>query len=841
MTGRWIPACRGAAVLMVSMGALVVSSSAALAQAAGSIGGRVVDARTQRPLSGIVVEATGQRHTFAVTDTEGRYLLSSLPGGDYALRFTWYGYEPHQVSVRVPAGGVLEQDVALDARPLELGEVIVTAVSRRPERVIETTASVSVVHPERVEDVLVTGQAPLLVADMPGVHVMQSGVNSFNVNPRGFNEPSTRSMLVLVDGVDQGNPLVGAQEWPFIAVTEVGSSVELVRGPSSALYGANAFSGVLSITTPSARQVRGTRLTLSAGDLSTVGVDGRHAGVSDDLRWGYQVNGAYMRNGSWDRSRTNLGDLGAEYADAIDGPLDGVHPIPGYELSPLIGQTKEGAFGLPGRATGEPDPLTTVRGSARVEYYLTAGGVVTAEGGYSRLENQVNGSALSRAQVVESTRPWARFAYATDALDLRAYYVARDGDQVDLASGGRFQDHESRLHFEGQSRRSFLDGRIHLVLGGSFRSEVIDSKGSILAARHDGRRDEYSAVFGEFGLDLGSGLRLTLAGRFDDASLFEPETSPKIGLRWTVTESQVVRATWGRAYLTPTPGDRFIEFPLGPPADLRALEAGLRASPLGPLLAGVPDGALLTNSGAVPLLAIGNEHLRPAGVTSFEAGYKGQLGRVFLTTDLHFSDFDNFKTGLLPGVHPDFAPWTAPAGVPEAAAGAVQDAVRGAVPGITRLSDGTTAVVLSSSASGRASQWGLDVGVGVNVDDHVRLSANYSFLDVDFEAGSFLGADSVSANAPTHTANLSGTYTSGGGSRARLGLSLVSGFPFRSGVWVGAVPARQTVDVNVSHPFSNELSASLSVTNALDQRRFHLFGGSLVGRRLIAALTWKPS
>jgi iron complex outermembrane receptor protein len=809
------------------------------AQDLGSIDGRVTDARTSRPVRDIVVEATGPRHTYTVTDGEGRYVLSALPAGDYTLRFTWYGYRSHEETVPLPAGGSVERDVAMEPQPLELGEVVVSAPSRRPERVLESLASVSVVPPERVKDVLVTGQAPLLVADMPGVHLMQSGVNSFNVNARGFNEPSTRSMLVLVDGVDQGNPMVGAQEWPFIAVTEEGASVELVRGPSSALYGANAFSGVLSITTPSAREVQGTRVTLSAGELSTLGVDARHAGVSSDLRWGYEIEGAFMRSGSWDRSRTNLGDLQSEYADAVDGPV--TPPDPGYELAALRGQTKEGTFGLPGPVTGEPDPLTTARGSARVEYYRSDGGVVTAEGGYSRLENQVNGSALSRAQVMKSTRPWARFAYATDALDLNAYYVGRDGDQVDLASGGRFQDHESRTHLEAQTRRSFLDDRAKLVVGGSFRSEVIDSKGSILAPRYDGRSDEYYALFGELGVELGGGLRLTVAGRYDDASLFDPQVSPKLGVQWAATDDQVFRLTWGRAYETPTPADRFLEFPLGPPLDLSALEAGLRASPLGPLLAGVPDGTLLTTSAAVPLLALGNEHLHPAQVASVEAGYKGQLGRVFLTTDVHVSDYDNFKTGLLPGVNPDYAPWTAPAAVPAAAAGAVEDAVRTAVPGITRLPDGSTAVVLSSSTAGRARQWGLDVAVGINANEHLRLDGNYSYLNVRFKDGSFQGADSVAANTPTHTANFSGAYTSDGGTRVRLGLNVMSGYDFRSGVWVGPVPSSETVNLNLRHPFTNQLSGSISVTNLLDQRRYHLFGGSIVGRRLIAALTWEPS
>lgn len=810
----------------------------ASAQEVGGVSGRVTDSRTAEPLRGILVEAVGTRST-AVTDADGRYALPALPPGAYTVRFTWYGYRVRELEASVSGGTSTTLDAPLAPEPLALGEIIVTAASRRPERVLESPASVDVVAVERVRDLIATGQTPLLLADLPGIQVMQSGVNSFNVNPRGFNSPSPRQMLVLVDGVDLGHPMVGAQEWPAVSVVEDGAKVELVRGPGSALYGANAFSGVLSITTPSARQIRGTRLTFTAGELSTLGVDGRHAGVSDDLRWGYQVNGAYSRSGSWDRSRTDVGSLEAEYAAAVDGPLGGSAPPPGFELAPLIGQAKGTPVGVPGPASGGPDPLTTVRGSARIERYLTAGGVVTAEGGFTRLENQVNGSVVSRAQVRESTRPWGRLAFATDALDVMAYYTARSGEQIDLATGGEFRDHATRLHVEAQVRQRFLEERGALVLGGSARNETVDSRGSILAPRHDGRSDQYYALFAQLGLDLVRGIRFTVSGRIDDASLFDPELSPKVGLQWAPRDDHVLRVTWSRAYLTPTPAQRFIQFPLGPPVDLSLLEAGLRASPLGPALAGVPVGELFTASSAVPVLAIGNEDLDPGEVTSVEAGYKGQLDRVFVTADVHRSEFEDFEAGLLPWVHPDFLSWTAPAAVPSGAADAVEAAVWAAVPGITRLGDGTTALVFSDATSGRATQWGVDLGVDARVSDELSLGVNYSHLAVDFEEGSLVGGDSISANAPAHAANLAAAYTTASGTRVRVGVSLVDGFDFRSGVWAGPVPGRQSVDLSASHRIVRDLRLGISVTNLLNQQRFHYFGGSLVGRRLLAYATWE--
>ena len=378
-----------------------------------------------------------------------------------------------------------------------------------------------------------------------------------------------------------------------------------------------------------------------------------------------------------------------------------------------------------------------------------------------------------------------------------------------------------------------------VVAGASARRETIDSKGTVLAPEHDGRSDQYYALFAQTDFRLASQFEVVLAGRYDASSLFDAEVSPRAALVWTPVTDQSFRATYGRAYLMPSPTQRFVRFPLGPPVDLSLLEAGLRASPLGPSLAGVPAGTLLTNSAAVPALTIGDEDLGPEEVTALELGYKGQFERVFLSADFHYSDFENFHTDLLPGVHPKFGPWTAPATVPAAAAPAVEAAVLQSVPGLTRLEDGSTAILYAGTGAGRATQWGVDVNGAIQTEGGLGLSATYSLVAVEFEQGSFLGADSVPANTPAHTASLAATFAGSDDLRVRAGLTLTDGFDFRSGVWQGTVPGRQTLDLSARRRLGAYLSAGLSVTNALDQRRFHYVGGSIVGRRLVASMTWE--
>jgi outer membrane receptor protein involved in Fe transport len=802
-----------------------------------SVQGRVTHSVTGEPLRAITVSVAGSR-AVTLTDSAGRYRLVALEPGERRIRFSWLGQLSHEVGVQLGAGATETVDAVLDPDPLPLAAITVESPSRQPERVVDAPAAVSVVPPARLRDLSITAQAPLAVADLPGVYAPQSGTHDFSLNARGFNSPINRRMLVLVDGRDVAIPILGNQEWPTVSLFEEGTRVELVRGPGSALYGANAFAGVLNIVTPSVRQALGTRMSVAGGELSTLKLDARHAGITQDLRWGYRMNASFVTSNSWDKARTEIGHLGREYADAIDTSRV-QPPQPGYELRALRGQMKEGTFGLPGVARGDPDAQRTWDGAARLDHYLVNGAVVTAEGGAAYAENYVVTTTAGRSQNYNSARPWARLAVAAEDFNITAWYTGRTGTSYSLNSGARARETSRTLHAEGQWNRRFADTRGRFVLGASARRQSIDSRGTLFDPDADGRSDEYFAAFGQVEFLVHPKFKLVAAGRVDEGSLFELQFSPRLGAVFSPRPDHALRLTANRAYLTPSALERFIAFPVAAPLDLRLLEAGLRASPLGPALAGVPDGTLFTNSAAVPVLLLGNQDLDPQQVRSLELGYKGEGRRWFLTADAFYNEIDNFVTGARAGVNARYPDWTAPGAVPEIARGGLEQAVLGAVgTGITRLSNGSTAFVLSLGNGGRAQSWGLELATGAQLGGRVRVEANYAYQDFELEDGTFEAGDSVQSNTPRNSANFSVSYQSGDRLRMHAGLRLVEAFDWHTGFYRGRVPSSQTVDLTASYALSPSLRLALAGTNVLDQQRYHVFGGSIVERRVLAGLTW---
>lgn len=816
------------------------------AQAAGTVTGVVVREGTDEPISGVTVQVAGTALR-AVTGPDGRFTLHRVPTGQQTLVLRRFGHRPAEQTVTVQADATADVQIGLAFEPVTLGEVVVSGASRTPERVVEAPAAITVVDPVRARDMSVTGQAPLALTTIPGVDVVQSGMNDFNVNARGFNSSLNRRILVLQDGRDLAVPFLGSQEWAgfSMALDEV-DRIEMVRGPGSALYGANAFSGVLNVITPAARDIRGTKLTVAGGELESFRVDGRHAGVFGEGRFGYRLSGGYSRSDTWSRSRTLLDGtaLRQEYEDATDS----LPPL-GVELVPLKGQTKDPATGRP---LGERDELETIYGSGRFDFYAPNSAVFTIDGGFTQAKNEIAVTGIGRVQVEEIVRPWARASWAAPRYNVMAYYSGRitTDPQRSLAAGLGLEETSALLHVEAQYNRGFADDRGRVVIGASARDHLVDTEATLMAPENDDRSDQFFSGYAQIEFKIVPQVRLVAAARVDEGDLYDTQFSPRGAIVFSPNDDHSFRFTVNRAFQVPNYSEFFLRVPAGAPANFSLLEAGLRASPLGPVLAGVPTGELFTNSAAVPVLALGYADLDVEHITALEVGWKGQFkNRVFVSVDGYWNRLTDFVTDLLPGVNPDFGAWTAPDAVPAAFRPALEDAVRNsllgagqqlAALGLTRLADGTTAIVVSYTNAGKVDEWGVELALDLSLTHEFTASAGYRFFDFDVkEFGSVVPgvADILLPNTPEHQFTGTFAYRGRQGFEASVSARLVDSYPWAAGVFAGHIPARETFDATASYTVNNNLRLHVTGTNIFDQDKFQIFGGSVIGRRVLGGIT----
>ena len=131
------------------------------------------------------------------------------------------------------------------------------------------------------EDIRQSGAVdiPTILRRIPGMEVMQVTGADFNVSVRGDNQLNANKLLVMVDGRSIYIDAQGFVFWKLLPVTlpEI-KRIEVLKGPASAVYGFNAFDGIINIITKSPEEMKGTTLQFGGGEFGTITASAIQAG-----------------------------------------------------------------------------------------------------------------------------------------------------------------------------------------------------------------------------------------------------------------------------------------------------------------------------------------------------------------------------------------------------------------------------------------------------------------------------------------------------------------------------------------------------------------------------------
>ncbi len=159
---------------------------------------------------------------------------------------------------------------------------------------------------------------PTILRRVPGMEVMQTTGADFNVSVRGDNQLTANKLLVMIDGRSIYIDASGTVYWKNLPVTlpEI-KRIEVLKGPAAAIYGFNAFDGVVNIITKSPGELTGTTLQFGGGEYGTISSAAIHAGTQG--KFGYRLSVGHDQNQQWrDRNalafRNNKFNVQTEYA-----------------------------------------------------------------------------------------------------------------------------------------------------------------------------------------------------------------------------------------------------------------------------------------------------------------------------------------------------------------------------------------------------------------------------------------------------------------------------------------------------------------------------------------------
>src|SRR3954454_4568050 len=152
-------------------------------------------------------------------------------------------------------------------------ETVVVSASRTEEKLANAPATMSVITPRTIQQATSQNFAELL-RPIPGLNMTQVSARDINVTSRGATGTLATGLLALLDGRSLYQDMFGFVMWDFLPVNlnEI-KQIEVIRGPASAVWGANALYGVVNVISKSPREMQGTSATFGFGGFDRPDAD----------------------------------------------------------------------------------------------------------------------------------------------------------------------------------------------------------------------------------------------------------------------------------------------------------------------------------------------------------------------------------------------------------------------------------------------------------------------------------------------------------------------------------------------------------------------------------------
>lgn len=275
------------------------------AQAQTSIAGKVTDSANGEGLAGVNILVKG-KVAGTVTDVNGNFKLTVSDAPPITLQISYIGYTTQEVQITNAA--VTNLDVKMEEQTM-LGQEVVVSASRVEESILESPVSI-----EKMDILAVQSAASdnyyKAIANLKGVDVTTSSINFQIINTRGFANTGNTRFVQLTDGMDTQAPALNFPIGNLNGPSELDvESVELIPGASSALYGPNAFNGILLVNSKNPFEYQGLSAYSKLG-VNHIGKNADHAASplfdgairyakAFNNKFAFKVNLAYSRAEDW--------------------------------------------------------------------------------------------------------------------------------------------------------------------------------------------------------------------------------------------------------------------------------------------------------------------------------------------------------------------------------------------------------------------------------------------------------------------------------------------------------------------------------------------------------------
>lgn len=437
-----------------------------------------------------------------------------------------------------------------DALDLEdLGRIPVESVStpsRFEQKVTEAPASVSVITSQDFKRFGYRTLADALQG-VRGLYTSNDRAYGY-LGVRGFSRPSDYNsrVLVLVDGHRlNDNVFEGAYVGrEFMLDVDMIDRVEIVRGPSSSLYGSSAFFGVINVITRKAGEVRNAEVSAEAGSFDSYKGRFAYGGVFEKSEVSLMLSGSFFES---------RGDTALYYPE---------FDTPDTNNGVAKRLDAEQALNLLSRLTWRDITLSAAYVSREKEIPTGSWDTLFNDPRYTAEDAHAYVDLALRHEFGEESELLARVYY--DDVRYTADYPVLPPVMSDDEGLNRDRGKGQWIGFESQYTHRWLAHTFNVgtVVRGHLTQDLGNHDVVPYQVYADERHDSFDVgVHGQADLELVRTLRVNAGVRYDYFDSFGGTANPRVGLIYTPWEETTFKLLYGTAYRAPNVYERF--FPLG--------------------------------------------------------------------------------------------------------------------------------------------------------------------------------------------------------------------------------------------------------------------------------------
>ncbi|MFO7444721.1 MAG: TonB-dependent receptor [Ignavibacteriaceae bacterium] len=467
------------------------------------------------PLENVKVFINNSGHG-AYTDTDGKFVLINIPGGTYSVTASFIGYETKTKTIEVKEELTYDLSFILKKKNIEINSVVVTG-TRTNKNLLDSPVKTEVISSEDIRNSAFTRLDDILL-EQPGLALIND--HGKGIQMQGLDPAYT---LILIDGEPVIGRTAGTIDLSRFSVSNL-KQIEIVKGPSSSLYGSEALAGVINLITETPEMPHQFEIQTLYKTNNIIDLAGNASLSNENFTASLSVD--RMSSSGYDLTPNTISQTAPEFNSYT------ISPSFSYKLSDTT------IFKFNSRIFLEEQNNSVLISSGETQNLTDQDDKLTDWNNSLSFEHKISNKVKSEVK-----------------LYLSRYYT---DSKLTYRSGGIYdQSSFDQYLYKGEIKNDFiLNDKNYIIAGGGYLRESV--KADRIA---DGEKINTSYFF--FGQEEwipNEIIDLVIGTRFDWHSEYSSRLSPKLSILIKPYKFLHLRGSFGSGFKAPTLQQLYLDF-----------------------------------------------------------------------------------------------------------------------------------------------------------------------------------------------------------------------------------------------------------------------------------------